>query len=74
MAERAVSLEFVFDRAGAQALAGAYRSLVPERRARSAAGRSRDDDSQAATTGSGGDNQLQLMARSSDDDRRALGA
>jgi hypothetical protein len=34
MAERDVITEFVFDRAGAQALAHAYRILVPERRER----------------------------------------
>ncbi len=34
MAERAVSVEFVFDRTGTKALAQAYRMLVPERRAR----------------------------------------
>src|SRR6266508_2231809 len=34
VAERAVSVEFVFDRAGESALAHAYRILVPERRGR----------------------------------------
>ena len=46
MAEHQVSTEFVFDRAGEQALAHAYRVLVPERRARSAQRRDDDDHSQ----------------------------
>ena len=37
MTEHQVSTEFVFDRASGQALAHAYRVLVPERRARSRA-------------------------------------
>jgi hypothetical protein len=43
MAERQVSAEFVFDRAGEQALAHAYRVLVPERRARTLQRRDSDD-------------------------------
>jgi hypothetical protein len=48
MAERLVSAEFVFDRAGEQALAHAYRVLVPERRARAAQGKDIDDNRQMA--------------------------
>ena len=44
MVERAVSVEFVFDRTGGKALAQAYRMLVPERRARIATRRDTDDD------------------------------
>jgi hypothetical protein len=74
VAERTVSVEFVFDRASCQALAQVYRSLVPERRARTAGGGSTDDDSQAATT-SPGASQLELVARTeADEDRSALGA
>jgi hypothetical protein len=75
VAERTVSVEFVFDRASCQALAQVYRSLVPERRARTAGGGSTDDDSQAATTSPGGASQLELVARTeADEDRSALGA
>ena len=49
MAERQVSAEFVFDRAGEQALAHAYRVLVPERRARTLQRRDSDDHSQMST-------------------------
>jgi hypothetical protein len=49
MAERLVSAEFVFDRAGEQALAHAYRALVPERRARTVQGKDSDDSTQMAT-------------------------
>jgi hypothetical protein len=49
MAERQVSAEFVFDRAGEQALAHAYRALVPERRARTLQRRDSDDHSQMST-------------------------
>jgi hypothetical protein len=48
MAERLVSAEFVFDRAGDQALAHAYRVLVPERRARTVQGKDIDDNGQMA--------------------------
>jgi len=48
VAERTVSVEFVFDRTSAQALAQVYRMLVPERRARAAGRRDTDDDTQAA--------------------------
>jgi hypothetical protein len=66
VAERQVSLEFVFDRTGEQALASAYRVLVPERRARTAQ-RSDDDHSQESGP--------QLVAPAiADDDRPALGA
>ena len=44
MAERAVTVEFVFDRAGAQALAHAYRILVPERRGRIEQGSNEHDE------------------------------
>ena len=46
MVERLVSAEFVFDRAGEQALAHAYRVLVPERRARTGQGKESDDNRQ----------------------------
>jgi hypothetical protein len=49
MAERQVSAEFVFDRAGEQALAHAYRVLVPERRARTMQGKDSDDNRQMPT-------------------------
>jgi hypothetical protein len=49
MAERQVSAEFVFDRAGEQALAHAYRALVPDRRARTLQRRDSDDHSQMST-------------------------
>ena len=75
VAERTVSVEFVFDRAGPQALAVTYRSLVPERRARTAAGRSTNDNSQATATSPAEDNQLQLVVRTgTEDDRSAFGA
>jgi hypothetical protein len=48
VAERTVSVEFVFDRTGAQALAQVYRMLVPERRARAAGRRDSDDGTQGA--------------------------
>jgi hypothetical protein len=48
VAERRVSVEFVFDRTSAQALAQVYRMLVPERRARAAGRRDGDDDTQGA--------------------------
>jgi len=47
VAERQVSVEFVFDRAGDQALAQAYRVLVPERRARTMQRRHGDEHSTA---------------------------
>jgi hypothetical protein len=46
MVERLVSAEFVFDRAGEQALAHAYRALVPERRAHTVQGKGSDDNRQ----------------------------
>jgi len=49
VAEHQVSAEFVFDRAGDQALVHAYRVLVPERRARSVQRRDSDDHSQVLT-------------------------
>jgi hypothetical protein len=64
--ERQVSLEFVFDRTGAQALASAYRVLVPERRARTA---QRRDDDHSQQSGS----QL-VVAAIADEDSSALGA
>jgi hypothetical protein len=49
VAERQVGAEFVFDRAGEQALAHAYRVLVPERRGRTVQRRDSDDPSQVLT-------------------------
>jgi hypothetical protein len=46
VAERRVSVEFVFDRAGDQLLAHAYRVLVPERRSRTTQGRDVDERSE----------------------------
>ena len=53
MTEHQVSTEFVFDRASGQALAHAYRVLVPERRARSAQRRDDDDRDQTSRTDRG---------------------
>lgn len=72
MAERTVSVEFVFDRTGAQTLAQVYRMLVPERRARSAARRYTDDDS-PATTGQDEPSQVRFATPAGLDDERALG-
>jgi hypothetical protein len=47
VAERQVSVEFVFDRTGDRALALAYRVLVPERRARAMQRRDADEHCQA---------------------------
>jgi hypothetical protein len=66
VAERQVSLEFVFDRTGEQALTSAYRVLVPERRARTA---QRRDDEQSQESGS-----QYVVSAIADDDRSALGA
>ena len=44
VAERDVTVEFVFDRTGAQALAHAYRILVPERRGRIEQGSNEHDE------------------------------
>jgi hypothetical protein len=51
MAERQVSVEFVFDRAADRELTHAYRMLVPERRARTAPRRDSDDHSRAPAAG-----------------------
>ncbi len=51
--ERRVSVEFVFDRAGDQVLAHAYRVLVPERRSRTTHRRDVDEPSQAAAVDEG---------------------
>ena len=48
VAERQVSAEFVFDRAGDQALVQAYRTLVPERRARTVQRKDDDDNNQTS--------------------------
>ena len=64
MAERQVSVEFVFDRSADRELAQAYRMLVPERRARTAPRRDSDDYSQLPTAGPDG----------ADEDRPAIGA
>ena len=62
VAERQVSLEFVFDRAGEQALARAYRLLVPERLSRTV--QRKDDDH---TQDRGSESAVSSIA---DDDRR----
>jgi hypothetical protein len=73
MAEREVSVEFVFDRSADRELAHAYRMLVPERRARTAQTRDGDDHSQASTTGV---SRAELAAggAEADHDRSAVGA
>jgi hypothetical protein len=53
VAERRVSVEFVFDRAGDQMLAHAYRVLVPERRNRTTHGRNVDERSKASPVDEG---------------------
>jgi hypothetical protein len=70
MAERSVSVEFVFDRTGAQTLAQAYRMLVPERRARAAMRRDTDGEQPADKAISTTAGTQQLVAG----ERRALGA
>jgi hypothetical protein len=60
-AERAVAAEYVFDRAGEQLLAQAYRVLVPEKQAQK---RRDHDDEDQLRTGSGAPG----------DERPALGA
>jgi hypothetical protein len=47
MADRQVSVEFVFDRAGERGLAQAYRVLVPQRRGRTTNRRDADERSEA---------------------------
>lgn len=74
MAERAVSVEFVFDRASAQALAQAYRMLVPERRARTATRRNPDGDSQPSTASPAEATRPGLVTETGGGDRRAVGA
>ena len=66
VAERQVSVEFVFERSGEQALASAYRVLVPERRARTA---QRRDDDHSQESGS-----QFVVSAIADDDHSALGA
>jgi hypothetical protein len=66
VAERQVSLEYVFDRTGEQALASAYRVLVPERRARTA---QRSDDDHTQESGS-----QFVVSAIGDDGRSVLGA
>jgi len=73
MVERQVSVEFVFDRVADQALAQAYRMLVPERRARTAQRRDGDDHGQVCTAGLAG-SEFQLVDRGADEDHSALGA
>lgn len=77
MAERQVSVEFVFDRSADQLVAQAYRMLVPERRARTADRRDGDEHFQTPAA----DDQpgwLGLVAHGDDRDerdaRRVLGA
>ena len=75
MAERQVSVEFVFDRAGDQALARAYRMLVPERRARTVPRRDGDDHNQASTAELGGASRLGHLANTGEGEHQsALGA
>ena len=75
VAERQVSVEFVFDRAGDRALAQVYRMLVPERRARTVQRRESDERGQTSTTDLGEASRLQLGADTGEgEDRRALGA
>lgn len=73
MAEREVSVEFVFDRSADRELAHAYRMLVPERRCRTAQRSDRDDHSQAPT---GGVSRAELwpIGAEADEDRSALRA
>jgi hypothetical protein len=68
--ERAVSVEFVFDRTGAQSLARAYRMLVPERRARAVPRGDGDGDQSSIAGGDASPTQRRATA----DDRRERGA
>ena len=72
MAERVVSVEFVYERTGARSLAHAYRMLVPERRARTARWKDSDDDQPANTTINAAAGTHQRLASGRHDDR-ALG-
>ena len=75
MTEHQVSTEFVFDRASGQALAHAYRVLVPERRARSAQRRDDDDRDQTSRTDRESATRLQLVTEHDEgQDRPALRA
>lgn len=70
-----MSVEYVFDRAGDQALAQAYRMLVPERRARTVQRRDDDDHNQTPTADLEGASRLQLAAHTGEGEHRpALGA
>jgi hypothetical protein len=59
-AERAIATEYVFDRAGEQFLALAYRVLVPEKRAQKR--RDHDDHDEVQRSGSPGDERPALEA------------
>lgn len=74
MAERTVSVEFVFDRAGDKGLAQAYRMLVPERRARAMQRKDGDDNSQGATVDRGTSRLEPATGASQQEERSALGA
>jgi hypothetical protein len=75
MAERQVSVEFVFDRSADRELAQAYRMLVPERRARTVQRRDGDDHSQALTADLEGTSRLGPVADTGEAEHRsALGA
>jgi hypothetical protein len=54
VAERAISVEFVFDRSASQTLAQAYRILVPEPRARTSQ-KGENDDRRDTSTAAGED-------------------
>lgn len=73
-AERRVYVEFVFDRAGDQLLAQAYRMLVPEHRARMRQRREGDEHLQTPPVDDKASG-LQLVSPTGDEgDRSALGA
>jgi hypothetical protein len=74
VAERQVSLEFVFDRAGEATLARAYRALVPERFLRSVHQSRQGDDQLPAASGGIGRGGRDAAEESESEHTRALGA